>query len=271
MQNDARTPIEELLSTFQHAKRHFIVEIVCFSKKRPILCLRTKKKGKALWIIAGIHGEEPAGPNAVSLSLNFLSQLNVPLVIFPLCNPVGYSLNQRYPYASSYPKGVEPLTVGDADHYLLTKNKARIKKPRLKEAFLLTTSLLELSREYPPLLTIDLHEDMLSDKGYIYAQATQNHVSKKLLSTLNQHVPTYTNGTTRFGEKIKNGIIGPVTDGSIDEFLSAEKIIIKNKIVKGIRAPYVFVIETPGTLPLQKRIEAHKAILYSLKDIIQNI
>jgi hypothetical protein len=32
----------------------------------PIIALRTPKKGKALWVISGIHGEEPAGPNAIS-------------------------------------------------------------------------------------------------------------------------------------------------------------------------------------------------------------
>ena len=41
----------------------------------PILAFRTRLKGDALWIISGIHGEEPAGVNAIAKNVRYLNKL----------------------------------------------------------------------------------------------------------------------------------------------------------------------------------------------------
>ena len=38
----------------------------------PILAFKTKKRGPALWLLAGVHGEEPAGPIAVAKQIRRL-------------------------------------------------------------------------------------------------------------------------------------------------------------------------------------------------------
>jgi len=100
---DGRKSFYELLSQFFKLKEAgWIAEKVYDSKSLdefginlPSFCFKTKKKGKALWILSGIHGEEPAGPNAIAENIAFLIELGkkIPIVLFPLCNPVGYVLN----------------------------------------------------------------------------------------------------------------------------------------------------------------------------------
>jgi len=63
-------------------------------------------------------------------------------------------------------------------------------------------------------------------------------------------------GKTRFGEEIKNGVIGPVADGSIDELLTAHG------------AQTVIVVETPTIgVPLEKRVAAHGRIIQAYEEL----
>ena len=64
----------------------------------PIIALRSPKKGPAIWVLAGIHGEEPAGPNAVAAAIADIAMLGEhrPVVLLPLLNPHGYARNWRY-------------------------------------------------------------------------------------------------------------------------------------------------------------------------------
>ena len=74
-EKDNRMPIEKIYRNLSKIdgkswKKEIITQqqIIMNKKKYDfnILGLTTKKKGPALWIIAGIHGEEPAGPNAIA-------------------------------------------------------------------------------------------------------------------------------------------------------------------------------------------------------------
>ena len=82
---DGRMPITEIYRKLSRLKESlWIDEVICSQRvdmkeyKRkflPILGFRTRLKGDALWIIAGIHGEEPAGPNAIAKNIRFLNKL----------------------------------------------------------------------------------------------------------------------------------------------------------------------------------------------------
>ena len=81
---------------------------------------RTPHRGEALWILSGIHGEEPAGPNAIAANLASLTQLaatGVPIVVIPLANPNAYRHNWRYPNTPErdWKKG-GGYSVGDAEY-----------------------------------------------------------------------------------------------------------------------------------------------------------
>ena len=101
---DGRAPIERLYGSMDAlaAQGPWVMKTVFVDQGLPIRVLTTKHKGPAVWILAGIHGEEPAPPNAVFRSraaLQALAAKNIPVVLFPLCNPVGYTKDWRYPDA----------------------------------------------------------------------------------------------------------------------------------------------------------------------------
>ncbi len=64
----------------------------------PVIALRTPQGGEACWILSGIHGEEPAGPNAIAASIDAIAALGErqAVVLLPLNNPHGYVNNWRY-------------------------------------------------------------------------------------------------------------------------------------------------------------------------------
>src|SRR3989339_1600612 len=105
---DGRAPIENLYAAYLKLLEpgHWEVEIIAEAATTwqgkpvdfPILAFKTKITGPALYILSGIHGEEPTGPNAIADSLDVLTEMgkNRPVVLIPLCNPLGYFRKWRY-------------------------------------------------------------------------------------------------------------------------------------------------------------------------------
>ena len=69
---DGRAPIESIYrACLGLVESGWTAEVIAKSQPPgtpaplPIIALRSPKAGPAVWILAGIHGEEPAGPNAV--------------------------------------------------------------------------------------------------------------------------------------------------------------------------------------------------------------
>ncbi len=78
-------------------------------------------------------------------------------------------------------------------------------------------------------------------------------------------VPIKLDGATRFDEPIVRGIVGPVTDSSIDELMSARQVVHGGSARPGPAAHTVLVLETPAAaLPLPQRVAAHAALLRRL-------
>lgn len=251
-----------------------------------ILALRTRGEGKALWLLAGIHGEEPAGPNAIARSLKKISALadkGVPIVLLAMCNPKAYRSNWRYPNTPERDWRKGGYSVGDAE-YLLPDLDAgrgpRVPLPVGPEAQALTAYALRLSKSYPPLLVLDLHEDELSrDGGYIYSQGKSvkdNPAGKEIIRRLQDSgIPIRLSGKTRFGEPVEDGVVSrddkglPIRDGSIDELFASEHVFENGKMVPGPSAPTVIVVETPAFsgADLGKRVGAHKAVLDRLEQL----
>ena len=249
-----------------------------------IVALRTPKAGPALWILAGIHGEEPAGPNAAARSLDrfrALADSGVPVVLLPLCNPKAYRGNWRYPNTPDrdWRKG-GGYSVGDAEHLLpdlKTGDGPRAPASPGPENEALTAYALELSRTYPPELVLDFHEDELSTEGgYVYSQGAVpegNPVASEVIGALREsRIPIRLSGKTRFGETINGGVISrgddglPLRDGSIDELLAATTVFADGKKRAGPSARTVIVVETPAYSGsrLERRVAAQAAVLSKL-------
>jgi predicted deacylase len=278
---DGRWPIEKLYQSFSGLEKKFgwrvekIYEQKVGKALLPILGLRTRKEGKSLWLIAGIHGEEPAGPVALAQNVEFLGKLGqkMPIVLLPLCNPSGYLRDWRYP--NEYRNEKKGKSVSDSGHLLpdlKSPTKPRTKKPACHEAKALTFWVIKISKKYYPQLVIDFHEDedKKDESFYIYflgEQGADDQVAREVVKILLDHgFSIQMHGKTRFGEKIKNGIVANISDGSIDELLAAKKIIFKDKVVPGPSAERVVTIETSTVgVPLEKRVKAHSEILCSVE------
>jgi hypothetical protein len=241
----------------------------------PANCLRTTQKGPALWILTGIHGEEPAGPNALADNITALEAVRrkgIPLVVLPLLNPLGYQRNWRYPDVPVYSEAQPGSSVGDSDHLLPDdKGAPRRKAAACRQAALLTTRVVELAREYPPMLSLDLHEDNLLEKGYLYSQGrdgASDRVAQALVRLfVRNRFPILTEGKTRFGESITGGIVSATKDGSIDELISAPAIILNGVAQKGPSGRSVLVLETSSMhTPLAERKKLHATVLASLEE-----
>lgn len=245
------------------------------------------KSKPSFWILSGIHGEEPAGPNALAESVGSIIQLNksdIPVVFCPLLNPLGYCRDDRYFNAHRMEGSGRSIT--DAEHLLLDisgHEKPRQNKPSNLYAKCILNWCIKTSKPYPPLIVMDHHEDEIDqnenhhiDSGVTYSYASGHHeklldICKLITDVLKKSgFPIQENGVTRFGEKVENGFVTNIKDGSIDEFLTATEYFQETIKFKQA-ASAVFAIETTRdddkNIPLRKRIEAHKAIIELYQDI----
>ena len=250
---------------------------------------RTPHRGDALWILSGIHGEEPAGPNAIAANLASLTELadaGVPIVDNPHATPKAYRYNWRYPNTPErdWKKG-GGYSVGDAE-YLLPDLESGT-QPRATavsgpETSALTQFVLRLAQQYPPRMVLDLHEDELSTEGgYIYSQGTQpedNPVGAEIVRLLQAAgIPLRQSGQTRFGETIVAGVISrddkgrPIRDGSIDELLAAAEVFVDGRKVRGPAAHTVIVVETPAFegSKFDLRVAAQGAVVQHVRELWQ--
>lgn len=282
---DGRLSIHELFASYLRLRdRGWQLDVITNSQPAgtayplPIIALRSPRAGPAVWIFSGIHGEEPAGPNAISGAIDTLAALGErhAVVLLPLCNPHGYARNWRYLNMPVYSDEVDGQSVGDSSHLL--PDAAQPGRPRAglassREADAITGYVLRLTASYPPRYSIDLHEDNLIGEGYVYSQGelgAADPLAKEAVRVLQESgIPVKAEGQTRFGEDIVGGIIGPVTDSSIDELMSIGEILVDDRLQAGPAARTVLVFETPArNLTLDRRIAAQGALITRLAVLI---
>ena len=250
----------------------------------PLLGFKTAHDGAALWIISGIHGEEPAGPNAIAANIEAIAALaeqGVPIVLLPLCNPKGYRNNWRYPNTPERDWRKGGYSVGDSEYLLpdlQTGSRARAEGAVGPDTAALTAWVLETAARHRPVMVIDHHEDEQLEGGYIYSQgmlAGKNPVAKQIIRILFESgIAIELEGKTRFGEQIVDGVVSSddkgqrIRDGSIDELLASAKLIVDGREQAGPAAKTVIVVETPTRgVPLAKRVDAHGAVIRALGEL----
>lgn len=275
---DDRPPPDALIRAYDRLLGHGWVREVVVESQPPgtehplaIVAYRTPARGPAVWILAGIHGEEPAGPNAVAAAIDDIAALGAarPVVLLPLLNPQGYARNWRYLNTPVWSDRVDGQSVGDSSHLLPSADdpsRARAPAASSPEAGAITAFVLRTAADYPPRASIDLHEDNLIDEGYVYSQGAageRDPLAIEAVRVLREcGVPTKQDGVTRFDESVRGGIIGPVVDSSIDELMSARQVVVEGVVQAGPGAGTVLVFETPArTLPLERRVAAHAALI----------
>ena len=276
--SDGRAPLEAVYhASLGLVDKGWTVETIAESAPAgtsaplPIIALLSPRAGPAVWILAGIHGEEPAGPNAIAAAIEDIARLGAkrPVVLLPFLNPHGYARNWRYLNVAEYSETVDGQSVGDSSHLLPSAedpSQPRSPSASSPEADAITAWILRRQADYPAVVSLDLHEDDMIDEGYVYSQGVEGAQDELAIAAVgvlrDSGVPIRMDGATRFGEPIAGGIIGPVTDGSIDELMSARQVVAGGELRAGPGARTVLVLETPAAaLPLARRVAAHAAFL----------
>ncbi len=278
---DGRAPVESIYqAALSLVDRGWTAEVIAQSAPEgstaplPIVALRSPKTGPAVWILAGIHGEEPAGPNAIATAIEDIARLGDerPVVLLPLLNPQGYARNWRYLNVPAYSEEIDGQSVGDSSHLLPSaEDPTRPRAPAASspEAAAITAWILARQADYPAVISLDLHEDNLIDEGYVYSQGVHGASEELAITAVgvlrDNKVPIKQDGKTRFDEPVERGIVGPVTDSSIDELMSARQVVVDGATRPGPGAETVLVLETPAAaLPLAQRVAAQAALLQLL-------
>jgi hypothetical protein len=207
-------------------------------------------------LIGGIHGREPAGAIADSQYAGKLCQLGGArkILLLPLLNPWGYFHHIRY--------GPNGQSVSDSDHCL-----GRLPAPASPEAAAITAFVLNSMTINPGAAVLDLHEDPIYEvpdyhlEGwgsylYISGENCLDHpIARRVVSFLKSSaLPLICDGTTRFGERLTNGIIVNTEDGSIDELLYKLRaccpVITAENILHAVNLP-----------PLPERVATYLSVL----------
>ena len=254
----------------------------------------------SLWILGGIHGEEPAGPNAFAESIADIQSLkdkNISTFFVPLLNPVGYYRDWRYFNESRDRDLGFNSSVTDSDHVLYSKevgHETELRHPEPRNTFAgeVVGKLLSKTTDFPPKLVIDHHEDLLdweknlksdidvtkeepektdlnSSYSYVYADPN-NPVALELCHEISTALSESgssirMSGKTGFGylqEEIVNGFVWNSADGSVDELLAS-------------LGATVFVLETTRKneidANLPSRIEGHKAVIRKYASMFERL
>lgn len=207
-------------------------------------------------LIGGIHGREPAGAIANSRYVGKLLQLGQDrrILLLPLLNPWGYFRHTRY--------GPNGQSVTDSDHLL-----GRLPAAASPEAAAITGFVLNGIAINPGAAVLDLHEDPVYEAPdyhlegagsylYISGENCLSHpVSQRVIRYLKTcPLPLITDGVTRFGEKLVDGVIVNTEDGSIDELLYKLRaccpVITAENILHAENVP-----------PLSERVEVYLGLL----------
>lgn len=291
---DGRRTVEELDGIFSILPEKFgWKKMRLFTQNSPgiisqdVYFYLSPNNGPAIWLLGGIHGEEPAPPNAYAESIFEIAEFgkNIPIVMCPVINALSYSIGTRFP-----PGYLE--SISDMEHSMPSLTNPFIPRkicPSSPEASVLTTKIIEILPLYPPFLVYDGHEDLvdedkpsimeedhLNPRCYIYSQGylgPNDPIANAIVNIFYSHgFPLIQNGKTRFPHEIvRNGIVYRddgeiIRDGSIEEFFALDGYFDNNQNwVKKIPTRHIITGETTvNGFPLARRVAAHCDVIKSI-------
>jgi predicted deacylase len=204
------------------------------AKGNDIFAIRTPDTGGSkVVIIAGLHGDEPGGPQGI---LDFFERKNLGvlkknLLLIPVMNPDGYINFDRE----------------DEDDKDLNRqwNKDKV-KPAIR-------TVKQVVIDYKPDFMLSLHEDPNADGFYLYPSKNADkdsvdYIQKFLHSNLQP-----VSKKTVYGDRVKKGIITK-TSNTPKHYASMEKYFEKRGI------PNV-TLELPTDLPIEQRKKIYGDLL----------
>lgn len=232
-------PIRQLISELEAAAQSagFTVETYGHVCSWPLIVLTRNapvENGTYVYLSAGIHGDEPAGPQALlELLQTGALTLDRDYTIFPVLNPSGLALGTREDSG-----GIDL----NRDYRDLKSEETRL------HAEWMTKHLTELD------VCIHLHEDWESEGFYFYEinfTGKPGHASQ-IRSASQAHIPTEL-ASEIDGRAAVDGLIRPHSLPELEE--GDPESIFLQKNFGGLN----YTLETPTKMPLEKRVAALKA------------
>ena len=189
-----------------------------------------------LYVSAGIHGDEPAGTEALLAwaEKNYKLLSKIPLVIYPCLNPWGLIENSR-------------LNVKGKD----------LNRSWDKSGEVIISEVIKRSEGARFSLAINLHEDYDANGIYLYEPPhgkKRDDLADKILSSGRKYIPIDTRKKIE-GRWARNGVIRPAASSLPKEGLPEAAFLQK------FRSDRTFVFETPSEYDLRIRVQAQVAML----------
>ncbi len=231
--------LSDLIRSFEEAatKSRFQLDVFGQIGQWPLLALSRASAaphGKCLYLSAGIHGDEPAGPIAL---LELIQDDAFPqgnsYWICPLLNPSGLAVGTRE----------------NTDGIDLNRDYSNSQSPEVR------SHLIWLQQTIGSLdLCMHLHEDWEGQGFYLYELnfSKQAGLAEDLLAAARQHLPIEP-GSEIDGHPATSGIIRPETMPEVED--GDPEAIYCCKTFGGLN----YTLETPSAQPMKKRVAAHKA------------
>lgn len=252
-----------------------------------------KPKDKILFIAAGVHGEETAGPLTI---LNHLKEIfayarkkKIKLIIYPICNPSGFSQMTRYNIDGDEGEAgnndylrYEMVDGTFKDDIKKSNNyKAWYWSSEITKQIPLETKMMQKLLKKEPLQQIDalldLHQDYISNVSspfsYHYSFGKLG-VYKDIVKKVKKFVPLYKN------RMIDAGFCEVENDGDraavLDEAMLSDKngFIVRHDgtlpdLFFRLGTPYCVTVETTGATPLKEAMAVNMAWIKGLVDLIK--
>ena len=189
-----------------------------------------------LYVSAGIHGDEPAGTEALLAwaEKNYKLLSKIPLVIYPCLNPWGLIENSR-------------LNVKGKD----------LNRSWDKYGEVIISEVIKRSEGARFRLAINLHEDYDANGIYLYEPPhgkKRDDLANKILSSGRKYIPIDTRKKIE-GRWARNGVIRPAASSLPKEGLPEAAFL------QEFRSDRTFVFETPSEYDLRIRVQAQVAML----------
>lgn len=229
---DVKSTLDQLVRGAE--KEEFQVETLTKIGEFPIYAFsRTGNPGApVIYLSAGMHGDEPAGPLAISKLLETGLPHDISWIICPMMNPCGLHANTR-----ENSNGVD-----------LNRDYAQPTQPETQAHI----QWLKHQRSFD--LALLLHEDWETDGFYLYeVNPTEKGfgLGRKILEAVSAHCPIEKAPTIDGSEAI-DGLIVPKTDVFEREDWPEAFYLIKRHNQPN------YTLESPSSLDLEIRVNALK-------------
>jgi predicted deacylase len=214
-------------------------EFTWLALHRPARPRRTEP-ARRIYISAGIHGDEPAGPVAVrELLREDAWPANAEVTLVPCLNPAGFTLNRRE----------------NADGLDLNR---QYRGPKAEET---RSHMAWLERQPPFNLYLCLHEDWESHGFYLYEQNPdhQPSLAERIIEAVRKVCPIDPSPTIE-GRAAQDGIIRPSFAPHRLPGWPEAFYLITHKARQG------YTLEAPSDFPLATRVAAEMAAVRAVLD-----